>query len=240
MENIGKMPQLVITVLGKFSFTVNHITILMTWITMAVILILALLTTRRLTRVPGRAQTLMEMIVGFFDGVITETLGKEVGRRFFPFIMTIFFFMLTANWLDWVPFLDSPTADLNTPLAVGLLVFVVIHFSAIRHRGLGDYCKSYFAPVAILMPLNVVGVLANIVSLVFRIFGNIMGGGIIIIVVSQLVYDFTTCHWGLYPTYILNFPMGMFLNFFFVLFVGTVQAFVYTMLSLTYIAVQRD
>jgi F-type H+-transporting ATPase subunit a len=240
VENIGKMPQLVITLLGKYTFTVNHMTILMSWITMAAVLVLAIMATRRLRKVPGRAQALMEMIVDFFDDVITETLGKEAGRRFFPFIMTIFFFMLVANWLDWVPFLDSPTADLNTPLAVGILVFIVIHYSSIKHKGFTPYCKSYFEPVAILMPLNVVGVLANIVSLVFRIFGNIMGGGIIIIVVSQLVYDFTICHWALYPTFIANFPMGMFLNFFFVLFVGTVQAFVYTMLSLTYIAVQRE
>jgi len=120
----------------------------------------------------------MEMIVDFFDGVITETLGKEVGRRFFPFIMTIFFFMLTANWLDWVPFLDSPTADLNTPLAVGLLVFVVIHFSAIRHRGLGNYLKSYFEPVAILMPLNVVGVARrarmNITAMVIHVIRTVI------------------------------------------------------------------
>jgi len=240
VENIGKMPQMVITLLGKYTFTINHITILNTWITMAIVLVLSILATRRLTKVPGRAQALMEMIINFFDGVITETLGKTVGRRFFPFITAIFFFMLMANWLDWIPFLDSPTADLNTPLGIGLIVFVVIHYASIKNKGFGQYCKSYTEPVAVLMPLNVVGVLANIVSLVFRIFGNIMGGGIIIIVVSQLFYDLSVCHWACYPLFIFNFPMGMFLNFFFVLFVGTVQAFVYTMLSLTYIATQRE
>ena len=100
---------------------------------------------------------------------------------------------------------------------------MVAHYVGIREKGFKAYIKSYFEPVFFLMPLNVIGELAKIVSISFRLFGNIMGGAIIILVVSYLTFS------------ILLPP---FLNVFFGLFVGTIQAFVFTMLTVVYISVQ--
>ncbi|MCK5734428.1 MAG: F0F1 ATP synthase subunit A, partial [Candidatus Latescibacteria bacterium] len=94
--------------------------------------------------------------------------------------------------------------------------------SAIRAKGLKKYVKGYAEPFVVLFPLNVVGEMAKGVSLAFRLFGNVLGGAIIIVVISSLV------------RYIL-LPVG--LSLFFGIFVGTIQAFVFAMLSLTYIAV---
>jgi len=99
---------------------------------------------------------------------------------------------------------------------------VMVHFSEIHYKGIWTYIKGYFEPVAVLFPINFVGKIAETVSISFRLFGNIFGGAIIIIVVSSLVY------------YVLV-PIG--LSLFFGVFVGTVQAFVFTMLAMTYTAI---
>ena len=103
-----------------------------------------------------------------------------------------------------------------------LVVLFIVHFEAIRVKGIGAYLKSYNEPFFVMLPLNVIGEIAKGVSLSFRLFGNILGGSIIVIVISYLV-KYTVI------------PVG--LNLFFGLFVGTIQAFVFTMLAMTYIAV---
>jgi F-type H+-transporting ATPase subunit a len=101
--------------------------------------------------------------------------------------------------------------------------FFIAHWAGIRAKGFKVYVKAYFEPMFFMMPLNVIGELAKVVSISFRLFGNIMGGSIIILVVSYLTYS------------VLLPP---FLNAFFGLFVGTIQGFVFTMLTVVYISVQ--
>jgi F-type H+-transporting ATPase subunit a len=125
-----------------------------------------------------------------------------------------------------LPAFEEPTADYNVPLALALLFVLGIgHGGHIRKHGLGGYVKSYFDPGGvmgvIMFPLNIVGKIAELVSISFRLFGNIFGGVVIMIVVGDLLYH-------------LVVPVGL-LGFFGV-FVGTVQAFVFTMLALTYIS----
>ena len=100
---------------------------------------------------------------------------------------------------------------------------MIAHYVGIRTKGIGAYLKAYAEPIFFMAPLNIIGELAKVVSISFRLYGNIMGGSIIILVVSDLVY-----HLILPP----------FLYGFFGLFVGTIQAFVFTMLTLVYISVQ--
>jgi F-type H+-transporting ATPase subunit a len=101
--------------------------------------------------------------------------------------------------------------------------FILAHYSGIKVKGFKKYAKAYFEPIFFMMPLNLIGELAKVVSISFRLFGNIMGGAIIILVVSYLTYS------------VLLPPV---LCAFFGLFVGTIQAFVFTMLTVVYISVQ--
>ena len=112
---------------------------------------------------------------------------------------------------------------LLTPLALGLMGFVVAHHAGIKSKGFKAYAREYFQPMFFMMPLNLIGEMAKIVSISFRLFGNIMGGSIIILVVSHLTYSLV---------------LPPLLNAFFGLFVGTIQAFVFTMLTVVYISVQ--
>lgn len=125
-----------------------------------------------------------------------------------------------------IPAPEEPTSNVSTTLAMALLFVLIIgHGSAIRYAGIGGYIKDYFSPggfIGVIMaPLNIVGKAAEIISISFRLFGNIFGGAVIISVVSGLIY---------------HFILPPFLYGFFGVFVGTVQAFVFTMLALTYIS----
>lgn len=182
---------------------------------------IALAASKNLSLVPGRLQAAMEMFVEAFDQLVKDSLGTNM-KGFMPLIATIFAFVWTANIMGVVPGLEEPTKNLNVPVGLMLMVLVIIHITAIRVKGIGNYIKDYFEPIALLFPLNLVGEVAKGISLAFRLFGNILGGSIIIIIISGLV------------KFLILPP---FLNMFFGLFVGTIQAFVFTMLSMTYLAV---
>lgn len=199
----------------------NKMTILNSLLIDVLLVAFAFLATRKLTRVPGRLQSAFEIIVDLFRNLVEQTLGHE-GRRHIPMLGSLFLFIWISNIIAIVPLTEEPTRDLNVPVGHMLAVLFVVHTEAIRVRGLKSYLKSYLDPFFIMAPLNIIGELAKGVSLSFRLFGNILGGSIIIMVISYLV-KFTLL------------PVG--LNMFFGLFVGTVQAFVFTMLAMTYIAV---
>ena len=138
-------------------------------------------------------------------------------------ICALFMFLALSNWLGILPHLEEPTKDLNTPLSLAILGFIVSHYEGIRTKGFKKYSAGYFEPFFFMFPLNIIGELAKVVSISFRLFGNIMGGAIIIMVISHLCYS-------------LVMPPA--LNFFFGLFVGSIQAFVFTMLTVVYISIQ--
>jgi F-type H+-transporting ATPase subunit a len=215
-QNIGKVP--------RWSFTVlelNSRTAITSWLVMGLLIVSAAFIRRRLKQRPGRWQSGFELIVDFFDGLIRDTLGPG-NRRYLPLIGSLFVFLWISNLIGVIPMLEEPTRDLNVPMGCMVVVLAVVHISAIRAKGLKKYMKGYAEPFIVLFPLNVIGEMAKGVSLAFRLFGNILGGAIIIVVISSLV------------RYIL-LPVG--LSLFFGIFVGTIQAFVFAMLSLTYIAV---
>lgn len=222
MDELGLIHQLVIT-LGGVKLTFNLDVILMTWIVFAALLAFGFLATRKRGFIPRPFQVIGELIVGQLYQLTEDALDKKRAETYGPMICALFFFMLLSNWLGIIPHLDEPTKDLNTPLALGLMGFVVAHYAGIKSKGFKAYSREYFQPMFFMMPLNLIGELAKIVSISFRLFGNIMGGSIIILVVSHLTYSLV---------------LPPLLNAFFGLFVGTIQAFVFTMLTVVYISVQ--
>ena len=222
MEGIGKVSRWVFH-LGGMRFTVNSDTLLITWLIIGLLLTFTVLATRRRGMVPGPWQHLSELLVSWIKELCVDALGEQWGKRYYPLVCALFIFLLLCNWIGLVPFLEEPTKDLNTTLGLGIMGFLISHGTAIKVKGFKNYITEYFKPIFFMMPLNVVGELAKVISISFRLFGNIMGGSIIIIVVSYLAYGLI---------------LPPFLYAFFGLFVGTIQAFVFTMLTLVYISVQ--
>jgi len=222
VDDLGRIHQLIVPFLGH-NMTFNLDVILMTWIVIISLLVFGFLATRNKRVIPGPVQVVGELFVSQFFGLTEDALDKELGKKYGPLICALFMFLLLSDWLGMIPHLHEPTMDLNTPLSLGLMGFVIAHYAGIRAKGFKAYIKAYFEPIFFMMPLNLIGELAKVVSISFRLFGNIMGGSIIILVVSYLTYS------------ILLPP---FLNAFFGIFIGAIQAFVFTMLTIVYIAVQ--
>lgn len=221
MDELTHIPKWVLTIQG-YRLEFNSETLIMSWIVMGIIIVFAIVATRKLSFLPGGFQTIAEVLIAAFDDLVSDALDER-NRHYFPMIITLFMFLWLSNMIGVIPYASEPTKDLNTPLAYGILGFVIAHYAGIRSKGFKAYAKEYFEPLFFMFPLNVVGELSKVVSISFRLFGNIMGGAIIITVVSHLTYQ------------VLLPPL---LYAFFGLFVGTIQAFVFTMLTLVYISVQ--
>ena len=222
MQELGKIHQLIISFMGhEMAFNLEVIT--MTWIVIVLLIVFGLFTRRKKGIRPRPLQVAGEMYISAFYKLTEDALGSELAKTYAPLVSALFMFLLLSNWLGIIPHLQEPTRDLNTPLSLGLMGFVIAHYAGIKSKGWKVYLKAYLEPIFFMMPLNVIGELSKVVSISFRLFGNIMGGSIIILVVSHLTYS-------------MVFPP--LLNAFFGLFVGTIQAFVFTMLTLVYISVQ--
>jgi F-type H+-transporting ATPase subunit a len=222
MGELGLVHQLLIPLFGH-TITLNLEVIAMTWIVIVLLTLFGLAAARGNGIVPRPLQVLGELFVEQFYKLTEDALDKEKARTYGPLICALFMFLILSNWLGIIPHLEEPTKDLNTPLSLGLMGFAIAHYAGIKSKGFKTYAREYFQPIFFMMPLNVIGELAKIISISFRLFGNIMGGSIIILVVSYLTYSLI---------------LPPFLNAFFGLFVGTIQAFVFTMLTVVYISVQ--
>lgn len=222
MGDLGKLHQLIIPIMG-YDLAFNLEVILMTWIVIAALVFFGVMASRKRALLPEPVQVFGELIVSALYKLTEDALDKEMAKTYGPLTIALFMFLLLSNWLGIIPHMGEPTKDLNTPLSLGIMGFCIAHYAGIRAKGLGKYLAEYCQPIFLMAPLNVIGEFAKIISISFRLFGNIMGGAIIILVVSYLTYS-------------VFFPP--FLYFFFGCFVGTVQAFVFTMLTIVYISVQ--
>lgn len=215
---------------------INVHTVVTTWIAIGILVLLSLFFVDKPQIIPSRSQAFFEIIIEGFLKLCDDTLGHGLGRKYFPYVMTVFLFIITSNYLALLPFHifeDKPTRDLNTTLGMGLLAFFVAHISGIKIKGFLGYLKHYFEPFIqigkfscpnfIFAPLHIVGEVGKVVSHSFRLFGNITGETIIIVVVTNLVH-----FWLLPPV----------LSVYFIMLIGAIQAFVFTMLALTYLSIQ--
>jgi F-type H+-transporting ATPase subunit a len=198
-------------------------TVVNTWIIMAVLIAFALAAARRFTTAApeddlGTFGLLTEMVVDGMNRFIGSTMGEKAAA-FGPYISTLFSFLLLANLSGLVGF-RPPTADLNTTLAFASISFLLIQGTALRSKGIVGYFKSFFEPMFFLFPLNIVGELATPISLSFRLFGNILGGMIIMSLLYQVI------------PILIPAP----LHIYFDIFSGILQAFIFTMLTMVFIS----
>ena len=200
--------------------TFNWETLCMTWLTMAIVILIAFLATRNLKMVPSGWQNVLEMIVTGLNAQIAGTMGKR-GSFLAPFIISLFLFLLVSNWLGLIPTLSSPTNDLNTTLGLALLVIVMVHSLGLYMKG-AHYLAHFFKPTPVFVISNAIEEIAKPITLSFRLCGNILAGEILIIILLKLM-----------PIW-MPIPSVIWLAF--SIFIGGVQAFIFTMLSMAYFA----
>jgi F-type H+-transporting ATPase subunit a len=175
--------------LAKYTTESGIDAIVHTWLVMAILIVLAMLVKMGLKKIPGRLQNFMEMFVGAIEKLVADNMGER-GKPFFPLIATLAFFILTANLLGLIPGFYPPTANLNTTVACAIIVFITTHIVGIKQHGF-SYIKHFFGPVWWLAPfmffVEIIGHLSRPLSLSFRLFGNMNGHELILIIFFTLV-----------------------------------------------------
>ncbi len=216
-------------------FTVNKVAVLHTWFLLALLLII-LIPVRWLLRRPGMPRFLIILYVDYFIDLAKQTIGAFAYNHV-AFILALFTFIFLCNIGSVLPWLDEPTRDLNTTLALGIISFFYIQIYTIKTHGILGYVKEFFQPFFLMFPLHVIGKIASIFSISFRLFGNIFGGSII----SEIWFGFIEGSLWLELLGILS-NLNLLIFLFFGLFEGFLQAFVFTMLTITYlgIALKKD
>jgi F-type H+-transporting ATPase subunit a len=159
--------------------------VVVTWVIMAVLAALAWATTRRLTLRPGKAQTVLELMVTTIDAQIADTMRRDPAP-FRALIGTIFLFVLAANWSSLIPGVEPPTAHVETDAALALIVFAATIAFGIRARGMGGYLATFAEPSWVMIPLNVIEQITRTFSLIVRLFGNVMSGVFVVSIVLSL------------------------------------------------------
>lgn len=216
---------------GSF-WNINLTIVIFTWVVLLAIFGIILLSKIYLKKDNSIGQYLILSFIKSFREQVVESLGRFEFKHF-AFITSLFIFIFLCNIISILPFVEEPTIDLNTTLGLGIVSFLYVQINSIMHNGFKAYFKEYFMPFFLLFPVNVIGVLSTIISISFRLFGNISGGAII----SGLWRGSIAGAFALESIGILS-GMNLLLTGFFVLFEGFIQAFVFAMLSLTYLAIE--
>lgn len=213
-------------------FSINAETVINTWIVIALIMLLLFPVRRLLQKKLGITRYLILQFIESFIDLCTQTLGSSFSFGHFAFITSLFLFIFVCNIIIVIPWTSEPTQDLNTTLALGLISFFYIQFYAIKEHGILEYLKEFTHPIFIMFPLHVLGKIASVVSISFRLFGNIFGGSIISHIYLSAIEGSI-----IWETLGILSGTNFVILLFFGLFEGFLQAFVFTMLSLTYLSI---
>jgi len=210
-------PQVVFTLFG----VPVRDTVVSTWIMMVILVSLAVFVERRWP-------TLLEMLLAFLEDLISDLLAGYPVERYLPFLGSLAIFVAFANIFSLLPTIPlpggsmlpivAPTRDLNTPVALAVVVFFSVHYYGMRQQGVLGYLKNLASPI-FLLPLEVIGQVSRTVSLAVRLFGNVLSTELIVAVVFMLI-----------PLIVPLPVIG--LN----IFTGLLQAYIFTALAAVYIS----
>ncbi|MGD8251539.1 MAG: F0F1 ATP synthase subunit A [Desulfobacterales bacterium] len=204
--------------LGHFAHAYPHV--IYTWVVMTLLVVSGWIAAKSVSLIPGKAQNVFELVVSGIENFMVDITGEE-GRWLFPLVATIFIYIFIGNLIGLVPGFFPPTADLNTTASCALVVVIFTHIIGVKYHG-PAYIKHVLGPVwwmiPIIFPIEVIGHLARILSLSFRLFGNMMGHELVLGILFFLAGAFFA------PLPIM--ALGI--------FVALVQAFVFFLLSVMY------
>ena len=195
--------------------------IVMCLIVALLLMLLLGLSTRKLSRIPSRRQSVLELIIETFENLLVDVIGEE-GRKYVPMIGSIGLFILSANLLGLVPGLMSPTSKLNVTAGCAISVFVYYHWQGIKAQGFLRYLKHFTGPIPalapLLFPIEIISHFSRPVSLSLRLFGNIFAEELLIIIIASIV------------PFVLPLPFMAV-----AIFTAVIQAFVFVLLACIYI-----
>jgi F-type H+-transporting ATPase subunit a len=246
-----------VSVCSSWYCTFNYDSLLSSAIAIIVTLLVGFAIAYRLQHgVPGKLQLVFEFLIAYVRGLVHDSVG-EGGGFIVPLAMTLGFYILVANWLDFFP-LQNPihpaNADLNQTLAMALVVIIVVQAYSIRVLGVRGYFRRFTKPFEmalpiriLFIPLNVIEEVVKPVTLSLRLFGNIFAGALMVYLITSLIVFLA----GLIPTGGVPTALGIVFGTlaegglilwkaFDIFFVGSIQAFIFTLLTIIYFGMARE
>lgn len=188
-----------------------------TWIIMAVLVVLSIILTRKLSIVPSRKQMLLETAVGWIRDFCYDNMSKN-GMRYFPYLGTVLIYIGFANVIGLLG-MKPPTKDMSVTIALALMSIILIEYSNIHQHGIKGFFKSFVKPLPLLAPMNVLEIGIRPLSLCMRLFGNVMAAFIIMELIKMVC------------AVVLPLPF----SFYFDIFDGCLQAYIFVFLTSLFI-----
>lgn len=231
LQELG--PRILFWITDRFFITES---VLFTWGVMVILIIASVLLTRNLKTRPGKVQAFLEGGIEMLYGLVEGAVGTR-NLNLAPYFIGFLIFTFCCNALGLLG-LRSATADVNTTFAMGIIAFFMIHGLAIRARTLKGHIHHMSSPYKFMFPINLISEIALPVSLSFRLFGNILGG-CIVMAICYMATDALSGMAGLsIPLFGLLLPIP--LNLFFDLFEPALQAFIFCMLTMTFVGINTE
>ncbi|MFT3950459.1 MAG: F0F1 ATP synthase subunit A [Oscillospiraceae bacterium] len=192
--------------------------VVVTWIIMAIMVLLAIIFVRKLETVPTGKQNVAEMIVELIYNMLSGMLGPK-GRRYVPYLGTVFLFLIFSNTITGVFGFRPPTKNLNVTAALAIISIVLVQFSAIYAKGVKGWLGNFLHPMKGMLPINLMELLIRPLSLCMRLFGNILGAFILMEILKSFV------------------PVGIpaVMSLYFDFFDGILQAYIFVFLTSIFI-----
>lgn len=214
---------------GEF-WTLKPDTLITTWTILCLIFIASIYIFRCLQNENSLVRNIVLQYVKAFKDLLMQSLNT-CPENHLVLVCSIFTFILICNTIQVIPWLKEPTEDLNTTFALGLIVFFYVQTHSIKAKGLKHYILHFFEPFALMFPLHIISALSSILSMSFRLFGNIFGGCIISSLYSAILSGSVVAQ-----TIGLLSGINILMLLLFGIFEGVIQAFVFTMLTITYLS----
>jgi F-type H+-transporting ATPase subunit a len=215
----------------------NGANMLMITIASLIVFLIAVLSTRKLAMKPTGIQNFFEWVMDFVKGIINSTMDWKDGGRFHILGITILMYIFVSNMIG-LPFAivvdetlwwKSPTADPMITLTLAVMVVALSHFYGVKLKGVKGYGQGFFSPMKFLFPLKIIEEFANTLTLGLRLYGNIFAGELLLSLLAGGL-----AHQGIIGT-IAAVPLTLLWQGFSV-FVGSIQAYIFTMLTMVYMS----
>lgn len=226
---------------GAVKIDVTQTTISLAVVTITLI-ILAFIATRNLSKRPGRKQVLVEKLVGMLYKLVEDTMGKH-NLKYAPYIGTLFLSSFLGSLIGMTQIFRSTTADLMVVLGWALITTGLCWYESIKNNGFLGWLKGFSEPIVVMTPMNIISEIAQPVAMAFRHFGNVAGGSVLTAIIYAALATLSHAVFSWLPEAVAAWFPAVFqigipavLSIYFDLFSGFVQAFVFCLLTMVYVA----
>jgi F-type H+-transporting ATPase subunit a len=221
--------------LGPWALPITRHVVMM-WIASVIVLLVAGIAARRRARVPGRVQSLVELLVVFVrDELARKSIGQD-GDRYVPFLLTVFFFIMTCNYLGLLPYAATATSNISVTAALAGMAFMMTQYAGIRQFGVVGHARNLIPHglpawlLPIMIPVELLGMFTKPFALCVRLFANMTAGHVIILSLFSIIFLLKSVLFGVF----ISVPFALFINGI-ELLVAFLQAYIFTMLTALFI-----